>query len=267
MDLQKQNQNSSIASAPIPKRLAGKLFEIMKLLTDVPKTGRNEKENYDYTEHKNLVPKFRQAMIAQGLFLTTRVLSSTREGNLTRVRMQYNLQDVENEESFAIEIEGEGYDAEDKAIYKAMTGAHKYFILETFNLASIDDPEKTSAAAPSAQRPAAQPQARQQQNAQREPAPAQDTTPQNQQQRRAPNGSKPQQSAAGRTVSLSEKQIKRLFAIGRENAWTIDEVKEYVNRAFRCAKPDSMKKPQYDAICKLMTETTFDDAIQTVPVR
>jgi hypothetical protein len=49
--------------------------------------------------------------------------------------------DVDTAEEITVKVAGEGLDAGDKAPYKAMTGALKYALLQSFLLATGDDPE------------------------------------------------------------------------------------------------------------------------------
>jgi hypothetical protein len=49
---------------------------------------------------------------------------------------------VDTAEEITVKVAGEGLDAGDKAPYKAMTGALKYALLQSFLLATGDDPEE-----------------------------------------------------------------------------------------------------------------------------
>jgi len=64
--------------------------------------------------------------------------------------MNYSFVDVYTGEEIVTRVAGEGLDAGDKAPYKAMTGALKYALLQSFLLATGDDPEEErgGAAAP-----------------------------------------------------------------------------------------------------------------------
>jgi hypothetical protein len=55
--------------------------------------------------------------------------------------MAYTFMDVDTAEEITVKVAGEGLDAGDKAPYKAMTGALKYALLQSFLLATGDDPE------------------------------------------------------------------------------------------------------------------------------
>jgi hypothetical protein len=61
---------------------------------------------------------------------------------VARVVMTYTFSDVETAETVTVKVPGEGLDVGDKASYKAMTGALKYALLQSFLLATGDDPEE-----------------------------------------------------------------------------------------------------------------------------
>ena len=60
---------------------------------------------------------------------------------LTRVVMTYTFMDVNSAEELTVKMPGEGRDPGDKGPYKAMTGALKYALLQSFLIATGDDPE------------------------------------------------------------------------------------------------------------------------------
>ncbi len=56
--------------------------------------------------------------------------------------MAYTFTDVDTGEAITAKVAGQGLDSGDKAPYKAMTGALKYALLQSFLLATGDDPEE-----------------------------------------------------------------------------------------------------------------------------
>ena len=56
--------------------------------------------------------------------------------------MAYTFADVDSDEQLVAKVAGQGLDSGDKAPYKAQTGALKYALLQSFLLATGDDPEK-----------------------------------------------------------------------------------------------------------------------------
>lgn len=61
-----------------------------------------------------------------------------------RVKMSFTISDVETGEKEVVVAFGEGTDKGDKALYKAMTGAVKYYFANNFIVATGDDAEKES---------------------------------------------------------------------------------------------------------------------------
>src|SRR6202045_3796544 len=55
--------------------------------------------------------------------------------------MAYTFIDVDTGEEITAKVAGQGLDSGDKAPYKAMTGALKYALLQSFLIATGDDPE------------------------------------------------------------------------------------------------------------------------------
>ena len=61
-----------------------------------------------------------------------------------RVTLEFKLTDIDTGYSEASQFSGEGFDKGDKGIYKAYTGALKYYLASTFNVATGDDAETES---------------------------------------------------------------------------------------------------------------------------
>jgi hypothetical protein len=74
----------------------------------------------------------------QSIYTETPRSSSER---IARIIMNYKFVDARSGEELTVRVAGEGADAGDKAPYKAMTGALKYALLQSFLLATGDDPE------------------------------------------------------------------------------------------------------------------------------
>lgn len=69
---------------------------------------------------------------------------SEKQANGRMPKLKFTLFDIETGFSEDTVITGEGIDKGDKAGYKAYTGALKYFLANTFMVATGDDPEKES---------------------------------------------------------------------------------------------------------------------------
>lgn len=63
---------------------------------------------------------------------------------LTTVKIQATFIDAESGEQLSVVYVGDGSDAEDKGVYKAITGAQKYALMKTFLAVTDDDPEQSN---------------------------------------------------------------------------------------------------------------------------
>src|SRR5215469_13711312 len=79
-------------------------------------------------------------MIPQLQSISTELPRSSSE-RIARIVMSYKFIDAKSGEELTVRVAGEGADPGDKAPYKAMTGALKYALLQSFLLATGDDPE------------------------------------------------------------------------------------------------------------------------------
>jgi hypothetical protein len=135
--------------------LVKKLAKIMAETRWVEKKGRNSFFNYDYARETDILDAVRAKLAENGVFVFTSVESvdlretgkRTRDGspvNMVTVRTKHVFRDAETGESAEVFGTGSGEDAGDKAVYKAITGAMKYFISKNFLISTGDDPEKDS---------------------------------------------------------------------------------------------------------------------------
>lgn len=133
--------------------LVGKLAQIMADTPWVEKKGRNAFFNYDYAKEADILDAIREKLAQHGVFVFTSVESmefretskKTRDGspmNLVFVKTRHTFSDGDSGESIEVFGYGCGEDSGDKAIYKAITGAMKYFVSKNFLMSTGDDPEK-----------------------------------------------------------------------------------------------------------------------------
>src|ERR1035437_1668600 len=152
--------------SPTPLNLRQKLAEVRRRIGYVQKRGRNERHNYSYVTAADIAGAVGDILAELGVIVVPRLESISHEPartgrtdgeNLTHVVMSYSFVDVDTAEEIAVKVAGEGVDAGDKAPYKAMTGALKYALLQSFLLATGDDPEDERVDArfstPSSERP------------------------------------------------------------------------------------------------------------------
>lgn len=137
---------------PIPSTLAGKLAWITGRIGAVPKKGHNPHFNYDYVMEADLVDAIRGHLAKANVIIVPSIQSvdeqprgESRAGvtYLSHVVLRYRLINGDNPED-VIEVDWAGYgsDNADKGLYKALTGAQKYFLMKLFNVATGLEPEE-----------------------------------------------------------------------------------------------------------------------------
>lgn len=133
---------TEIAHAPL--ELAKKLLKIMGELHRIPKNGYNEFHKYTYVSEADVTDTLRGQLADNGVMLFTNVEDATRQGEISTVWVSFTLMDIDSGEYWTSRYPGEGKDANDKGIPKAITAATKYFLLKAFMLSAGDDPENES---------------------------------------------------------------------------------------------------------------------------
>lgn len=112
--------------------------------------GRNTYDKYSYFSEAQYKELFTELLSECGLELKfteidyTTFEGSEKQANGRAVKLQFTLFDIDTGFGEDTVITGEGIDKGDKATYKAYTGAIKYFLANTFLVATGDDPEKDS---------------------------------------------------------------------------------------------------------------------------
>jgi len=121
----------------------GKILKIMEQVQPVKKGGRVsfKSTNYSYQKAEDMVASIRELMIKEKVIVYP-VGCNYGEGNthpLTLISMAYRLMAVEDNSFLDVRIPAQGYDSGDKGVYKALTGAYKYMIKQTFMIESGED--------------------------------------------------------------------------------------------------------------------------------
>lgn len=130
-----------LLSEKVISTVAGKILAIMREVKSVAKDKRNDFHKYDYTSDEAVVTAIREAMITHRLIVIPNQTQCSKEGTLTTLGVEYEIIDVDSGESVTKKVFGYGQDNGDKGVYKAATGAEKYFLLKTFLIPTGDDPE------------------------------------------------------------------------------------------------------------------------------
>jgi len=148
-------KNEQESSAPEPVTFAHlnlrqKLAVVRRRIAYVQKRGHNQRHNYRYVTAADIVGAVGDILAELGVVVVPRLESISHEAvrpsaggteHATHVVMSYSFLDVDTAEEITVKTAGEGLDSGDKAPYKAMTGALKYALLQSFLLATGDDPE------------------------------------------------------------------------------------------------------------------------------
>lgn len=115
----------------------------------------NEFDRYKYFSEAGYKKLFTELFSNAGLELTTtideverftveRFTVEGKQNNGRQVKVLFTLSDVETGFAETSTFYGEGFDKGDKGLYKAYTGALKYYLANTFMVATGDDPEVES---------------------------------------------------------------------------------------------------------------------------
>ena len=133
--------------------LQQKKNSLRKLLKEkgiLQRGGKNDFDHYSYFSEAQYKQLFTELFSTVGLEMKFTELAydtfegSAKQANGRMPKILFTLFDIETGFFEETVITGEGMDKGDKAGYKAYTGALKYFLADTFMVATGDDPEKDS---------------------------------------------------------------------------------------------------------------------------
>jgi len=145
-------------------QLAAAVAAVMASYRGVEKSGVNSFHRYKYASDADLLWTLKPAMAANGLAFVLVNWEIVRESEaktkgggaerLVDLAVTYRLIHKSGE-YLTIKAPGSGQDPGDKALYKAMTGAFKYALRQTFAVPTGDDPERDEVARVETLRPVA----------------------------------------------------------------------------------------------------------------
>lgn len=137
-----------------PTTLQQKKNAVRKALKErgiLKREGQNDFDHYKYFSEAQYKLLFTELFSDAGIEMqvTTKSVEcfdveNTKNSNGRRVVLEISLIDKDSNEKETSTIVGEGFDKGDKGIYKAYTGAVKYFLADTFLVATGDDAEAES---------------------------------------------------------------------------------------------------------------------------
>lgn len=127
-----------------------KLRKALKEKGILKKGATNQYDHYNYFSEAQYKELFTELFSEHGLELKFNELEyntfegSEKQANGRMPKVEFTLFDIETGFYETTVITGEGIDKGDKAGYKAYTGALKYYLADTFMVATGDDAEKDS---------------------------------------------------------------------------------------------------------------------------
>ena len=131
-----------------------RMADISKEVSAISKTKKNVQQNFMFRGIDDVYNHFQPLLAKHGIFTVPEVLDERTEDRQTKtgsnliyrvLRVKYTMYAPDGSNVSGI-VTGEGMDSGDKASSKAMSIAHKYFVLQTFFVPTqdIQDPESES---------------------------------------------------------------------------------------------------------------------------
>ncbi len=146
-ELEKLRNSGTSGKVMLLKKISLAMGEVQR----IPKSGWNDFHKYKYANEGDILDGIRPILSELGLALWTDIVEESRnvvdfysKGNLrgkktiTKVAVKYTIFCADSGESLESTYKGEGEDEGDKGLYKAYTGATKYFLTKTFLISSGD---------------------------------------------------------------------------------------------------------------------------------
>lgn len=228
-------------------QLVRKLAKVMSDVKRVPKNGYNSFSKYNYATESDIAEKVRESLSEQNVVMLPDVEEHTTREHVNRkgyteyiatVMVKFTFIDGDTGENLSIHCAGEGQDPGDKAIYKAITGAQKYALMKAFMIPTGDDPEADSVPDKN-------------NNQYNQPNQNQYNPNQyNQNQNRGNNQNRPNKPAKPNTSGLSDKQVKRLFAIAEKVGVSTEDVKKVLMADYNKTEVANLTRKEYDEVCE-----------------
>lgn len=122
----------------------------MACVDRVAKNGNNTQQNYSYAMASDVYDAVRGELAKRFVLMVPHmeacdfIEKDTRNGGkqtLCTMKVRFEFTDAETGETMPVLSMGQGTDSGDKAAYKAMTGATKQCLIQTFLIPTGDDPE------------------------------------------------------------------------------------------------------------------------------
>jgi len=123
-----------------------KLYAIMNEELTIKKSGFNKYHQYKYVTEGDILELAKKVFHKHKLVcIPNQVEIINTRDDITRIIYEFTLADPETGDSIVLRHGGDGQDGGDKGIYKASTGAIKYFLMKLLMVSAEDDPEGDAA--------------------------------------------------------------------------------------------------------------------------
>ena len=128
--------------------IASKILNVMKKIGPIIKDKTNEEKGFDYASIASIIIRAREALIEEKVIMIPLKLNQVvQRGNDVLIDMVYGSYATEPNNKgecdyMDVNIPGQGCDKEGGAVCKALSGAYKYAMTQTFAIPTIDDAEK-----------------------------------------------------------------------------------------------------------------------------
>lgn len=123
------------AEAPPKKCLVEKLAEACDAVGGIEKKGKNTQQGYDYVKAADVAKAIRHELFSRGIIivpsegeLIQERIETMKGGFMTEIRLKMTFNITDGTENLPFDAWGVARDSGDKAVYKAKTGAGKYFL-------------------------------------------------------------------------------------------------------------------------------------------
>lgn len=233
----------------------------MKEVKYIQKTGYNSFHGYKYATEADVNEKVREELAKQNVIMLPSMVGHEMRPHINRsgateyitlVDMEFKFVDGDTGEAFTVNMSGEGQDAGDKGIYKAIAGAQKYALMKVFMIPTGDDPEADEGVDERNGKADKKP-AKDQKPAQSTPKAAGKPTtkqpPQQQQQ--------PQQGASA--DAISEPQRKKIYAMSNKLK-LVDHMKQLMFERYSVTDSKALTKKQATDLIDFLTKMENGEA-------
>ena len=126
-----------------------RVFDAQQAIKSAYRDKTNDFQHYDYVGVDQLVKLVKEQLASQELLFTSTVVGVSGpvphgKQFLTTVEVQFSISDIVSSLAITSTYFGHGCDSGDKGIYKAYTGALKYYLFQFFQIPATDEPEQDS---------------------------------------------------------------------------------------------------------------------------